>query len=236
MTTKHFGVVVRQGPKYGHNISRQTYGTINKRNSHYFPKEADPDLWDKQASYFEDESHLYYSDDWCTKHQKDVLENFDINMDRFAELDEIEFESHLTSVISKYPKMVEVTDLNEWDGVSAIYVMVLDRFLQVYVGIAESSRGLKGRIRDHWSTNKQFDRLLFGSVEQSKLSIDSFRALDTTRIFALETNKAEKFENSVLELFPSKFVLNRVAGGRPNNETDLLRLARQRLIHQILED
>ena len=113
--------------------------------------------------------------------------------------------------------------------------MVLDRFLQVYIGIAGGSRGLKGRIRDHWSGSKQFDQLLHGTIQDSRISIDSFRALDTTRIFALKTTKTVMMENAVLELLPSKFVLNRTAGGTPSNREEFAELGDRRSLHILLE-
>jgi len=232
----HFGVTVKPGSKYGLNISRQTYATINKRNSRFVPREADPELWERESTIFEDPGHLFYTDQWCEKHQRKALENFDINMDKFSALDPEEFEKHLNQVLSAYPKMIEVTNLNEWDGVSALYIMVLDRFLQAYIGIASGKRGLKGRIRDHWSGSKQFDRLIHGTVQDSRISIDSFRALDTTRIFAIKTPNPVKIENTILELLPSKFVLNRIAGGTPANQEELNKLDRWRQIHILLED
>ncbi|WP_230100450.1 hypothetical protein [Microbacterium sp. Bi98] len=109
--------------------------------------------------------------------------------------------------------MVEVTDLTKWDGVPGLYIMVLDEFAQVYVGVANSSTGIAKRIRQHWTNQKQFDRLIWGDVTSSILSIDSFRALDTTRIFALKTEHTFDDENPLLEQFPRKFTLNRVMGG-----------------------
>ena len=232
----HLGVVVRPGHKYGLNISRQTYATINKRTSRFFSREENPELWDEQSAIFDDPGHLFYTDEWCANHQRKALENFDINMDKYASLDASEFEKQLNAVLTTHPKMVEVTNLNDWDGVSALYIMVLDSFKQVYVGIAGSSRGLKKRIRQHWSDSKQFDRLIHGTIQDSKISIDSFRALDTTRIFAIRAVNPVKIENTVLELIPSKYVLNRIAGGTPSNQLELTKLDKLRQIQVFLEE
>ncbi len=59
-------------------------------------------------------------------------------------------------------------------------MLVLDEYKQVYIG---QSTDIKSRILHHRSKKKPFDRLIFGSVENSILSIDSFGALDTTRIY-----------------------------------------------------
>jgi hypothetical protein len=58
-----------------------------------------------------------------------------------------------------------------------------------------------------------FDRLIFGSVESSVLSIDSFRAHDTTRIFAVHTTQTEALEERLVEAANPDYLLNRDAGG-----------------------
>lgn len=55
--------------------------------------------------------------------------------------------------------------------------------------------------------------MLRGGVNESILSVDSFRALDTTRIFAAKVRSPLALENKVVESLPGKFVLNRIAGG-----------------------
>ena len=110
--------------------------------------------------------------------------------------------------------MKEVTDLNKWDGVGGIYVMVLDDYRQAYVGVTQSMGGIKERIRQHWSKTKQFDRLLWGSVTESIISIDSFRALDTTRIFAARSSDPWSIEEKMMKTFPKGYLLNRLMGGR----------------------
>jgi hypothetical protein len=92
--------------------------------------------------------------------------------------------------------------------------MVLDEHRRVYVGATSESAGIAKRIRQHWTHQKQFDRLVAGSVETSVLSIDSFRALDTTRIFAMTTSECFDEEDLLLQQFPPKFALNRGMGGR----------------------
>lgn len=45
------------------------------------------------------------------------------------------------------------------------------------------------------------------------LSIDSFRALDTTRIFASRTINADILEAGLVRMFPPDYLLNRIGGG-----------------------
>lgn len=136
-----------------------------------------------------------------------------MNMAHFASLDPVEFEATLQLALDGHPDMVEVTDLTEWVGVPGVYIMVLDEYRQVYVGASSESAGIAKRIRQHWTNQKEFDRLIWGGVKTSILSIDSFRALDTTRIFAMMTGDYFNEEISVLAQFPPKFALNRIIGG-----------------------
>ncbi|MEX0158618.1 MULTISPECIES: hypothetical protein [unclassified Microbacterium] len=210
----HFGTTVRGNAGRGLKISRDTYATINKRSS--MPRgsrDDSPEAWDRQSRFFDDDEHRILTDEWCEAHQADALANFDMNMAHFTSLDPIEFEATLQLALDGHPDMLEVTDLTQWAGVPGVYIMVLDEYRQVYVGASSESAGIAKRIRQHWTNQKEFDRLIFGSVETSILSIDSFRALDTTRIFAMKTTDYFDEEISVLAQFPPKFALNRFMGG-----------------------
>lgn len=159
-------------------------------------------------------SHRILTDEWCEAHRVDALANYDLNMAHFASLDVAGFEAALQAGIGSLDGMAEVTDLTQWDGVPGLYVMVLDEYRQVYVGGTGNAVGVAKRIRQHWTNQKQFDRLLWGTAETSILSIDSFRALDTTRIFACHTLAPFDDEDFLLRQFPPKFTLNRIIGGR----------------------
>lgn len=210
----HFGTKVRSNVGLGLKISRDAYATINKRSSMpRWSRDSNPEAWDRQSRFFDDDEHRILTDAWCEAHQADALANFDMNMAHFASLDPVEFEATLHLALDGHPDMVEVTDLTEWVGVSGVYIMVLDEYRQVYVGASSESAGIAKRIRQHWTNQKQFDRLIFGGVKTSILSIDSFRALDTTRIFAMMTGDYFDEEISVLAQFPPKFALNRFMGG-----------------------
>lgn len=183
-------------------------------------RDRDPKLWDALSDSYEDAEHRIYTDAWCAKQQGEALANFDLNMAHFASLDHDEFEASLQKAVARQRGMVEVTDLTAWAGKSGLYIMVLDDYSQVYVGATDHADGVAGRIRQHWAGTKSFDRLLWGTAETSILSIDSFRALDTTRIFAAKTASSFNRENKLLDSIPPKFVLNRLMGGR-----DAMRLA-----------
>ena len=146
----------------------------------------------------------------CEKMAENALENFDLNMQYFKALDKEEFNIALDSFLSRHPKFKEVLDLNEYKGVPGYYIIVLDEYCQVYIGTAED---IKRRIMAHWSKNMPLDRLVFGHVDRSVLSIDSFRALDTTRIFAYGTEQLYSKEDDFINDFPDKYFINRTRGG-----------------------
>ena len=134
-------------------------------------------------------------------------------MELFANLDESKFNKEIEGFLEKFNFFEEIRDLKELEEESGYYVMILDKYKQVYVG---TSYSIMKRIRQHWSTTKSFDRLLFpiGVVDRSIMSIDSFRALDTTRILAYKTKKTYIDEDSFISFFSSEFVSNRLSGGK----------------------
>nr|MBR4279423.1 hypothetical protein [Clostridia bacterium] len=200
---KHFGVIVKPG-KYGLELTRDTYAIISTKNSlGKFPH--------MQHAYADKEGTTY-TEEWCLEYQQLVLRNFDLNMRFFASLSHDEFQASLDSFLLKNKGFVEVSDLTEYTGVSGYYVMVLDKYSQVYIGTTDD---IRKRIQQHWSRRKYFDRLLFPmyAVNESILSIDSFRALDTTRIYVRVTKRTYVSENKYIKQFPQQYVTNRVGGG-----------------------
>lgn len=216
---KHFGVWIDK-TKFNLEISKDTYAQIDKRVSNknigniyrrLFPEQAEEII---KANY-ENEECTMYNDNWCKAHQKDCLLNFTLNMKYFDNIDKNEFNKALNTLLKKNKGFVEVKDLEIYNKVSGWYIMVLDRYKQIYIG--QASNDLRGRIVKHWKEKKRFDRLLFGDVKTSILSIDSFGALDTSRIFIKEDwvdwylldEKEKKLINSI----SNKYLLNRTGGG-----------------------
>ncbi|MBF4565973.1 hypothetical protein [Plantibacter sp. VKM Ac-2876] len=136
-----------------------------------------------------------------------------MKMAYFRTLDRRDFDHAIDEAVKAQRCMVEVTNLNDWEGKQGLYIMALDEFKQAYVDITHSDGGIKSRVRQHWSTSKAFDRPLRGRVTESIISIDSFRALDTTRIFAARARDPFALEDKVINSIPSEFMLNRVMGG-----------------------
>ena len=223
----HFGVTVREG-KYGLKLTREEYAIVNNKNSLLEPRfttfaEKDGKYYGTRhfgellssplSPTYADKEGKTYSDEWCAKQLKECLENYDLNMEFYSALNRDEFNNAINSFLRENKGFKSVSDLNEFDAVPGYYMMVLDEYCQVYIG---TSGDIKHRITTHWSKRKQFDRLLFpmGAVNTSILSVDSFRAYDTTRIYVFPTAKIYDSEDDYINCFPPEFAANRLAGGK----------------------
>jgi len=215
-TTTHFGVGIRPG-KRGTKLTRDNYAVVSHRSS--FGR-SEP-----------------YPDEWCQGQLAKVMDNFDLNMAYFRSLDRAKFANELHLFLAAFQEpagqfqdegeFLEVADLSVYDQVSGYYLLVLDQYCQVYLG---RSTDIKNRIRAHWARTLPFDRLLFGPVDKSRLSIDSFRALDTTQIYVQDTGgpfwevPEYDMEDDYISLFSDEFVCNRLRGGTLTN-VDRLEIA-----------
>ena len=144
----------------------------------------------------------YYKQDHCQYTLSDIEYNYDKNIDYFSRLSATEFQNELTKFLKKYKDFKEIFNLNECEDVG-FYLMVLDEYKQVYIGVSDN---IKKRIIQHW--NKHPNCLLFRNKEISKLCIDSFKALDTTRIFVwLDQSikhKKDSFDRFLHEIHPEE--------------------------------
>ncbi|SIR56359.1 hypothetical protein [Priestia flexa] len=186
---KHFGVNVLEKSS-GLKITRENYIEKVVFKSSYLGK--------------------YYTDSVIKDCTEIYLYNYDKNMKYFSSLSKEEFNEELKRFVNKNANFRETTDLTSINGKSGYYIMVLDEYSQAYIG---TSSDIKKRIQQHWSMQMFFDRLIFGSKEDSILSINSFRALDTTRIFVYLTTNTFNLEDKLINQFDNKYLLNRTAGG-----------------------
>lgn len=200
--SEYFGVKVIEG-RHGLKLTRENYAIFNNKNS--LPRFS--------MDIYADEEGRIYSDEWCEKQFEDCLKNFDLNMEYFSLLNHDEFNKEIDKFLKKNKGFVEVFDLKLYDGKLGYYIMILDEYSQVYIG---TSNDIKRRIMQHWCKNVPFDRLLFpmGNVNSSILSINSFRAFDTTRIFAYTTKQTFISEDKFINQFSKELVCNRMAGGK----------------------
>lgn len=163
---------------------------------------------------FEKEGNkLILSDEYCKRYQDLCLQNYDLNMKFISKLDKNEFNKAIDKAVKKY-NMIEIKNLNECQKQTGLYMTVLDNFKQVYIG--QTTRDLKERILRHWKVKPKFDRILFGGVNQSVISYDSYGVLDTTRIFIIyetDKNKIDKIEERLVKEIPKEYQANRIGGG-----------------------
>lgn len=198
---KHFGVDIIQR-KHGLKLSRDNYAEISNKSS--LPKFS--------VDIYADDEGKFYTDEWCNQQYLDVMTNYDLNMEYFSLLDHELFDESINRFLKKNKGFREITDLNRLNGKCGYYLMILDEYCQMYIGV---SNDIYKRIRNHWNARKAFDRLLFpmGNVYNSIMSIDSFRALDTTRLYAFITNDVDDLEDFFIEQIPHEYCSNRIAGG-----------------------
>lgn len=219
---KHFGIWI-DSTLPSAKISREHYAEIDRYSS-FSPPAYTKYLAEKGDTRFvvdETEECGIYSEEWCISHRKMCLKNFDINMERFASLDAETFEKVLLRFVKgrKFQEIYTLVDPMCIErpyslGISGyVYIMVFDAYKKAYIGITTNS--LKQRIEQHWKRQRAFDRLLYGSVKESVLSIDSFGPLDTTRIFVLpytkdRKTKLEDYEHICIKAFDNNYLLNRM--------------------------
>ena len=153
---------------------------------------------------------VVYDDTFIKRHTESALYNYDLNMNFFRALSKKEFNKELMGFIDKDKWFTECTDLSSLHKVSGYYIMVLDEYAQAYIGRSDN---IKTRIQSHWSKQQSFDRLIFGKKENSIVSIDSFRAYDTTRIYVYLTSELKGHEDNFINSVNKKYLLNRTSGG-----------------------
>ncbi|KQU22361.1 hypothetical protein ASG61_22930 [Bacillus sp. Leaf75] len=198
MMIKYFGINIKQKSD-GLKLTRDNYIKVSNKSSFGNGK--------------------VYSDEYIKRQSENSLYNYDLNMDYFRLLSKEEFNKELMKFVDETKVFEEITDLAPLQEVPGYYIMVLDEYAQVYIG---SSDNIKKRIQSHWSKQKQFDRLIFGNKENSILSIDSFRAYDTTRIFVYPTHQTLIKENNFINQFNPKYCLNRTKGGALEGLTEAI--------------
>ncbi|KAB1647738.1 hypothetical protein [Adlercreutzia muris] len=158
---------------------------------------------------------IWTADD-IAEHEQICLDNFDLNMLFYDQLDGVQFDNQIERLKFEFPDFVEITDLTQEKERYGIYAMILDEYKQIYIG--KTRKNFFYRIKKHWSDNVEFDRLIFGDWRKSKLPIDSFKALDTTRILVmpLEGYSEEDIlivEQVLVESIDEVFLANRLSGG-----------------------
>ena len=186
-TRKHFNAIFRES-KYGWYLTRETYI---------------PALTPTARSYAINQKQI-------NRYIADALKNYDLNMLFYESLNSENFNNELNKFLNKFPQFKQLTDLNEAKNKEGYYIMVLDKYKQLYIG---TGKDIYTRLRKHLSDNIDFWNLLWGDVTESKLSINSFRPFDTTRIYVYYTPDSFKLEDYYINEINSDYILNRTCGG-----------------------
>lgn len=222
---QHFGEWLGSS-QFGDVMSRATYGYPSRTPHQRFRRDQMPArYWADRAWQFCDEEQTRFSDAFLLWNRDRALRNLDVSLAYFNTLDADEFETALTAVLSKGRSLRPVEDLTEWEGVEGVYVMVFDKFKQLYVG---QSTNIRKRVRHHWTGRKGFDRLVWGTPYDSILPVDELRALDTTRLYAVRSLHPDALETRLERAADPRFTVNRTAGGAFNPLGILLTGARAR--------
>lgn len=205
---EHFGVkLINRGKSF--KLNRNEFALVDTRPSLPFFKSL------LKYNAYTDEFGTSYREEWCEEYRELCLKNYDLNMQYFSMLDEEQFNHSLESFLGQYNRFKEVFDLKEYSDVEGYYIMILGEYKQVYIG---KTNDIKKRIMRHWSTTKAFDCTLLPmyAYKKSCFSIDFFRALDTTRIFAWKKRVTSGIEGRLIRDFPSEFCTNRIGGDVTN--------------------
>ena len=166
------------------------------------------------------DSNIFYP--WVSPIYKEIqqnkaLYNYDLNFEHYKSLDASKFQYEIEQFKKDHSEFIEIHSFSEVKDMPGIYVMILDNYCQIYIGITSVS--IPKRIKQHWQSQLPLDRLIFGGVNNSIISINSFRHLDTTRILACpilncddDQLKEQEYE-LVSSSFSKEFLINRCAGG-----------------------
>ena len=174
---------------------------------------------------------LVYNEEFIKRNKEAILKNLSLNLKFYTKLDSEEFNKNFDKVLKlkKNNGLKKVTDLKEYIGKKGIYIMVLDKYKQIYIG--QSKRDVVERIINHWKRKVEFENLLIGKVNESKLSIDTFGMLDTTRIYIEDidplyynnSEKIDKREEYLINSIPEQYLINKVGGGLRLDDIDSLK-------------
>ena len=174
---------------------------------------------------------LVYTEEFIKRNKEAILKNLNLNLKFYTKLDSEEFNKNFDRVLKlkKNNGLKKVTDLKEYIGKKGIYIMVLDKYKQIYIG--QSKRDVVERIINHWKRKVEFENLLIGKVNESKLSIDTFGMLDTTRIYIEDidplyynnSEKIDKREEYLINSIPEQYLINKVGGGLRLDDIDSLK-------------
>lgn len=140
------------------------------------------------------------------RRQNDNLLIYSLNMEFFRTINKENFNDYLDEFVKKY-NLDEIKNLKDLKYVSGVYIMVLDQYRQIYIG---QSADICNRIKLHWKRQVEFYKINQWGCYRSKIAVDSFKALDTTRIFAYKCEKKElnNLESKFINEYKKEYLCN----------------------------
>lgn len=161
----------------------------------------------------------------------DILEesrrNYDYCMKYFNALSKYEFKNELDNAIETLKKenyiVEQVKDLKLYKDVKGIYIMVLEKYKQIYIG--QTTNSVRQRIYRHWNSEEREILDLHRDDEFAMMHINCFGALDTTKLYVIvlfNQKEINELEKRIITLFSSRFILNGAKGGKPSSYKDLV--------------
>lgn len=171
-----------------------------------------------------------YLDSYSLRQVENLL-IYDLNMRYFRQLDQDDFNNYLNDFIIKN-NFKEIKDLNDVKNVVGIYIMILDEYKQVYIG---QTVDIRKRIKLHWDKKIQFHNISQWGAYSSKIAIDSFRTIDTTRIFIYrcEKEKLDELEAKFIDEYKEEYLCNLLSPARIQEKSDDGRLKREFAVGEI---
>ena len=218
-TSPDFVSVGKPDPKLNDRENNTHFGIRlrNRPGGHYLTAENFLDVPKGQKDIILEDGSIGKTD--FNSREIDIIKakaifSFHLNMSYFMQLDRDAFETHVDDILHNrlgtfIGDWVEVPTFDDpsMKAVPGLYLMVLDKYKQIYVG---SSTDIKRRICTHWSTRKPLSRMVSMLIWESKLPIDAFRAKDTTRIFCIpEYVFMRDYELDLMQTISPQFSLNR---------------------------
>lgn len=146
--------------------------------------------------------------------------NYELNINYFNSLSHQYFLKSLEDFAFKN-KLKKISNLNDYKNSMGIYVLVLDKYKQIYIG--QTTRSIKDRIIRHWKNELPLLKTPF--IKSSILPIDCFGTCDTTQIYVLECNSQKDIddvEKRLIVEFPHEYLLNKTIGGKAYNSKDVV--------------
>lgn len=160
------------------------------------------------------------------KEKESYLAWYDKHIQFFNDLSTEEFNFQIEKLLKKFKDFKQITNLNDCDF-SGIYIMVLDKHKQLYIGV---SKNIKKRIKQHWSKNVKLD-YLSNWLNNFPIGIDCFKALDTTRIYVSNYNDLINYVNLILENLKEKpYKQNEIYFLMEDDEAKMIKLINKKFL------